>query len=124
MQRRIALMMFLSSFSLLRAYAQTSGRPPTAKTRPPREPSAIEQMDAEHEKEVEKKRNEIALRQQRKDNMAKLDKDLSGLIETAQKIQKDLRATNPETHLPVGLIRQSEQLEETAKQITKRFRNW
>lgn len=64
------------------------------------------------------------MRHLRKENKEKLDKDLSDLIDQAQKMQEELRATDVEAKLPVGLIRQSEKLEETAKQIAKRFRNW
>jgi hypothetical protein len=78
----------------------------------------------EEDTEIEKKHSETAMRQLRKENKEKLDKDLSDLIELAQKILKEVRATDVERQLPVGLIRQSEQLEESAKQIAKRFRNW
>lgn len=78
----------------------------------------------EEDEELEKKHKEMALRELRKENKEKLDKDLSNLIEAAQEMQEELRATDVEAKLPVGLIRRSEQLEETAKQIAKRFRNW
>lgn len=78
----------------------------------------------EEDEAAEKKRNEMMLRHLRKENKEKLDKDLSGLIELAQKLQEELRATDVDAKLPVGLIRQGEKLKEAAKQITKRFRNW
>jgi hypothetical protein len=78
----------------------------------------------EEDEGLEKKRTEMALRELRRENREKLDTDLSGLIETAQKMQEELRATDVEAKLPVGLIRRSEQMEETAKKIAKRFRNW
>lgn len=123
MQRRQTLFLLLGTLGLLGSGAQAA---PQESPRPRKRsgPLPPKSPPMEEDEEAEKKRTEMALRHLRKENKDKLDKDLSGLIELAQKMQQEVRATDVETKLPVGLIRRSEQLEETAKQIAKRFRNW
>ena len=122
MQRRHAFVLLLGTIGLLGARAQENQQEPQRPRRPG--PQAPRPTPMEEDSEAEKKRSEAALKEQRKENKERLDKDLSGLIELAQNIQKELRVTDTETHLPVALIRQSEKLEDAAKQIAKRFRNW
>ena len=122
MQRRQTLFVLAGTLGLLTSVHATPQESPRPRQRPgpqPPKPTPLEEDEA-----GEKKRNDMMLRHMRKDNKEKLDKDLSGLIGLAQKIQEELRATDVEAKLPVGLIRQSEKLEEAAKQVAKRFRNW
>lgn len=122
MQRRQTLFLLAGTLGLLSGAQAAPQNPPRPRERPgpqPPKPAPMEEDEA-----AEKKRNEMMLRHLRKENKEKLDKDLSGLIELAQKLQEELRDTDVEAKLPVGLIRRSEQLEEAARQIAKRFRNW
>lgn len=122
MQRRHTFFLLAGTLGLLSGAHAVPQDPTRPRQRPGPPPPKASPMG--EDEEAKKKRNEMMLRLLRKENKEKLDKDLSGLIELALKMQKELRATDVEVKLPVGLIRQSEQLEDTAKQIAKRFRNW
>jgi len=109
----------LASFGLL---AQTSHRQPNPK--PPRGPNDIFDQWEEQETESPKKQDaRQATRQQRRANLAGLERELPRLIELAQSLQDRLNTTDLGTALPVDLEKQAKELEQVARRVHKQIRN-
>ncbi len=115
----LILCVSLASFGLL---AQTSHRQPNPK--PPRGPNDIFDQWEEQETQSPKKQDaRQATQQQRRANLAGLERELPRLIELAQSLRNRLNTTDLGSALPVDLEKQAQELEQVARRVHKQIRN-